>query len=78
MVQNSPDSNNTLYFIVGGLVVIAVIFGIFLYNSNYAIDNSALAPAAGVETTTTTTSTPDNTPAVTTEPASQNQEPVAR
>ena len=53
MATTNEENNNTLYFIVGGLVVLALIFG-FIYMSNgmpsermAANENAAVTPAAG-------------------------------
>jgi hypothetical protein len=54
--MENRESNNTLYFIVGGLLVLVAVFGFMFYNGNL----SAPSPAAGnstaaVETDTTRT-----------------------
>lgn len=46
----ATDNHNSLYFIVGGLLVLALIIGAFVFNSNRA-ENNAYEPAAGYETT---------------------------
>jgi hypothetical protein len=48
--NNNSGSNNALYFIVGGLVVLALIFGLFFYNGSETGMNDT-APAAGLENT---------------------------
>ena len=59
--NNNSGSNNALYFIVGGLVVLAVIFGLFFYNSTESrLDDTT--PAAGLENTVENTN-PDMNPA---------------
>lgn len=52
--STAPDSgSNTLYFIIGGLVVLALIFG-FIYMGNSDRINSAIEPASGTTTSSTT------------------------
>ena len=47
-MENRTEDNNTLYFIVGGLVVVAFIFGFIYFNSRAGSDDvSNIAPAAG-------------------------------
>jgi len=47
-MEHKTEDNNTLYFIVGGLVVVAFIFGFIYFNSRAGSDDlSKIAPAAG-------------------------------
>lgn len=47
-MEHRTEDNNTLYFIVGGLVVVAFIFGFIYFNSRAGSDDvSKIAPAAG-------------------------------
>lgn len=41
----SPDDKNTLYFLVGGLVVVAVVLGVIYWNNDNNPAN--IEPAAG-------------------------------
>lgn len=59
------ENNNALYFIVGGLLVFALIAGAFVLNSNRA--ENAYEPAAGSET---------SAPAVTDTPADNTAAPA--
>jgi hypothetical protein len=62
MAYTTEESNNGLYFIVGGLVVLALFGFLLLYNNEEIPD---IAPAAGYTTTDTTpdtSATPDTTP----------------
>jgi hypothetical protein len=45
------ESHGALYFIVGGLLVFAVIVAAFIFNANRA-ENSGYAPSSGFETST--------------------------
>jgi hypothetical protein len=49
--QSPPteQNHNALYFIVGGLLVLAVIIGAFIFNANRT--ENRYEPAAGFETT---------------------------
>lgn len=61
----TSDNNNALYFIVGGLLVLALIIGAFVLNTNDA--ENAYEPAAGMETSapaTSGTTTNDVAPSV--------------
>lgn len=51
-MDNRSDNNATLYFIVGGLVVLALLFGFIYFNSGATTGVEKVAPAAGYETTT--------------------------
>ena len=47
-MEHRSEDNNTLYFIVGGLVVVAFIFGFIYFNSRADSDGlTNIAPAAG-------------------------------
>jgi hypothetical protein len=67
MADYNTESNNGLYFIVGGLVVVAALFG-FMFLANDG-DLSDITPSAGYETPENTTinnyeaepATPDRT-----------------
>ncbi|MBI2234507.1 MAG: hypothetical protein HYU57_05920 [Micavibrio aeruginosavorus] len=51
-MDNRSDNNATLYFIVGGLVVLALLFGFIYFNSGSTTGVEQLSPAAGYGTTT--------------------------
>jgi hypothetical protein len=68
MASYGTESNNGLYFIVGGLVIVAALFGfIFLADDNAEITD--ITPSAGYDTPDNTTinnyeaepATPDST-----------------
>lgn len=46
----NTERNNNLYFIVGGLVVLAVIFGFIFWNADRNNELGELEPAAGTST----------------------------
>lgn len=47
-MEHRTEDSNTLYFIVGGLVVVAFIFGFIYFNSRAGSDDvTKIAPAAG-------------------------------
>ena len=49
MANRNENGNNTLFFIVGGLIVLAVIFGLFLWTPRDETNPADIAPAAGDE-----------------------------
>lgn len=53
MATHSGDDNSSLYFIVGGLVVLAVIFGLLFYNGSFSGMSSG--PDSVIERTTNNT-----------------------
>lgn len=52
-MDNRSDNNATLYFIVGGLVVLALLFGFIYFNSGSTTGVEQLSPAAGYGETST-------------------------
>lgn len=73
------ESNNALYFIVGGLLVLALVIGAFVLNSNRA--ENAYEPAAGMAETSAPVmgDTPADASATTPSPdtATDTQAPLA-
>lgn len=55
--SNNKNDSNTLFFIVGGLVVLAVVFG-FIYMDNGSMKTAAPVSERIVERTNTTTILP--------------------
>jgi hypothetical protein len=73
---NNTDDTNTLYFIVGGLVVLAVIFGL-IYMSNDASIGPSPSSERVVERTSETTTILGDTSAQSSNNASQANEAPA-
>lgn len=67
MANRNNDGNNSLFFIVGGLVVLAVIFGLFLWTPGDDTNPADIAPAAGDESYIEGTMEPEVDENITTE-----------